>query len=239
MGVLPSCAESPGALTPSALRLPTDGLEHWGLLFQAQGPLSPDRGGRPRRPGPFAPDTSGLGVARLGNGTLPPVCTGGLCRGTQAQRLHHCAWAVKPGPVAPCRSPGPRDRARHPTPGREGSDAGGQTPGLDGLVQCLGAPLEAVGMLLNRAAVFLQNDVRRWGRPPHRREPPQVDRAPMGPAHLTKLGSEPKGFEAQRSVFTRAEGVFTRAGEIAQGFSVDRGDRDRGEGPRAGPARQL
>ena len=184
MGGLPAGDASPGALTPSDLGLPTAVLDHFGLFVQAPLQRSPDLGGIPIRPGPCDQDTAGLGVARLGHGTLPPWRTGGRCRGHPAQRLPPGAWAVKPWQGAHGRSQGHRARARHPTPGLEGRDDGGHTPGLDVLVPCRGATREACGRLRHRADVCGNNAWRRRGRPHHRREPPQVGRAPMGPAFL-------------------------------------------------------
>jgi hypothetical protein len=109
---------------------------------------------------------------------------------------------------------------------------------LDVLVEGLCETLEACGRLLHRADVGLTNAWLRRGGTHHRREPAQGGRAPMGPAHVTAIVSEPKGVEAQRRVFKIAEGVFTRAGENADGCLVALGTIDRGEGPRAGQASQ-
>jgi hypothetical protein len=51
--------------------------------------------------------------------------------------------------------------------------------------------------------------------------------------------AEPKGFEAARGGLESADGILTRAGEVAKGFVLARGNIDGGESPRAHQAREL
>ena len=70
------------------------------------------------------------------------------------------------------------------------------------------------------------------GQPPLR-APSAMGRVPRGPAHRTAILSQPTGVETALGVVESAEGRFTRPGAIAPGVIRDRGDRDRGELPRA------
>jgi hypothetical protein len=93
-------------------------------------------------------------------------------------------------------------------------------------------------MLVHRTDVFLKDDVLRRGGTDDLREPPQVGRAPSGPACVTNIGSEHKGCETQLGVFKIAERIFTGPREVANRFIVDLGDLDHSESPRARQAGQ-
>ena len=63
----------------------------------------------------------------------------------------------------------------------------------------------------------------------HRREPSEVGRAPICPAHVPGILSQQKGFETELGIFEIADGIFTRAAEVADGFVFHRRDLDGGE----------
>ena len=113
------------------------------------------------------------------------------------------------------------------TQGLKGLDHRVQTPGFDVLVEFLFETLEAFGVFVHRSDIFLKDDLLRRGGTDHLREPSQVGRAPIGPAHVTDILSEQKGFETELGVFEIADGIFTCPGEIANGFIFDLGDIDR------------
>jgi len=94
-------------------------------------------------------------------------------------------------------------------------------------------------MLLHRTAVFVKNELLRGRGPDHCRAPPQVGRAPMGPAGVAAIGAEHKGFETALGVCEITDGIFTRPGEVAHGFIVPLRDIDRSESAGAREARQL
>jgi hypothetical protein len=238
MGVLTSCDESPVALTPSDLGLPPDVLDHLGRFFPSQLPMSTALGGRTIRPGPCDEDASGVGVASLGDRSLAALCARSIFRGAQAHQLHACSGALTTCQGAHCRHQGDGSSPLHPTPGLQGLDHRGQTPGFAVLLACVLQTLEAFAVFAHGSDIGLKNAVLRWCGTPHLREPSQVGRAPRGPAHLTAIVSEHKGVEAPLGVLQIADGVFTRAGESTHGVIVDLGARDRGEGPRAGQASQ-
>jgi hypothetical protein len=89
-------------------------------------------------------------------------------------------------------------------------------------------------MLLNGMAIFLKDHVLSRCGADDFREPPEVGWAPMSPAHVPAILSQHKGFETALGVFESAEGIFTRPGEIPDGFIFHLGDRDHRESPRAG-----
>ena len=70
----------------------------------------------------------------------------------------------------------------------------------------------------HRTDIFLKDDLLNGRGTDHFREPSQVGRAPIGPAHVPDIVSEQEGFETELGVFQIADGVFTRAGEVTNGF---------------------
>ena len=80
---------------------------------------------------------------------------------------------------------------------------------------------------MNRSDVFLKNDGLRGRGTDNFREPPQVGRAPIGPAGVADIVSEQKGFEPEFGVFEITDGIFTSPAEVANGFLLDLGDIDR------------
>src|SRR5262249_4436435 len=88
------------------------------------------------------------------------------------------------------------------------------------------------------APSFFNNLLQKGGTPP-RSEPSAVGWPPMGPAPVTDIGSEQKGFAAPLSVLQIADGVCTRARASASGVIVDLRARDRRVAPRARQACQT
>ena len=84
-------------------------------------------------------------------------------------------------------------------------------------------------MLLYRSDVFLNNDLLRGRGTDNFREPPQVGRAPIGPAGVADIVAQQKGFKTEFGVFEITDGIFTRPGEVANGFILDLGDIDHSE----------
>ena len=99
------------------------------------------------------------------------------------------------------------------------------------LLACLFQTLESFALCVHGADLFVQDDVLSRCGTDYRREPPQVGRAPIGPAHVTESVSKHEGVETERGVLESAEGSLTCSGEIAQGFLCTLGDRDRGAIP--------
>jgi hypothetical protein len=101
-------------------------------------------------------------------------------------------------------------------------------------LECLFETLESVGMLLNGMDIFLKDDLLSLCGADDFRKPPEVGRAPICPAHVTDILSQQKGFETELGVFEIADGIFTRPGEIPDGFIFQLGDIDHSEITRAG-----
>jgi len=99
------------------------------------------------------------------------------------------------------------------------------------ILPCLFETLEAFGLLMNGTDLCLKDDWLRRGGTDHLREPAEVGRAPIGPAPIPDILSQQNGLKPELVVFEIADGIFTRPGEIANGFSFDCGDIDRGEIP--------
>jgi hypothetical protein len=91
--------------------------------------------------------------------------------------------------------------------------------------------LEACARLMNRTDIVLNDDWRRRGGTDHLREPAEVGRVPISPAHLPDSRSQPQGVQTALDIVEIAEGIFTRPGEIAPGFSCDCGHIDGGAIP--------
>jgi hypothetical protein len=111
----------------------------------------------------------------------------------------------------------------------QGLDYRLQAPGVAVLVEFLVETLEAFGMRSHSADIFLQDDLLRWCGTNHLGEPPQVSRAPIGPAGVTAILPAQKGFEPARGVFAIADGIFTGSGKLPDRVIVPLGDIDRGE----------
>jgi len=94
-------------------------------------------------------------------------------------------------------------------------------------------------MFAHGADIFVKDHLLSGRGTAHLREPPQVGRPPIGPAHVTDSVSEQEGCETELGILAIADGVCTRAGEIANGFICHLRDLDRGEIPRAGQSGQL
>ena len=72
-----------------------------------------------------------------------------------------------------------------------------QAPRLHVILEFVFEPLEAFAVFGNGSDLCLKDDVLRWCGADHFREPPEMGRAPSGPAGVAEIVSEHKGFEAQ------------------------------------------
>ena len=127
----------------------------------------------------------------------------------------------------------------HTAQGLKGFDHRVQTPGLHVLLEFLFETLEAFGVFADGSDIFLKDDLLRRCGADHFREPPEMGRAPSGPAGVADIVSEQEGFESKLGVLEIAEGIFTCPGEVSNGFIFHLGDIDRGEITRARQAGQL
>jgi hypothetical protein len=104
---------------------------------------------------------------------------------------------------------------------------------------CLCEPLQTFHVLVDGADIFLEDDVLRWGRADHCREPPEVGRVPGSLAGRAAVVPQQTGFQTPWCRFEITERIFTSPAQIAHGFVFDLGDIDRREVSRAHQASQL
>ena len=175
----------PGLVAPTEpdLGLPSDVLDDFGLIFQAQWQMPTDFGRIPVSPGAFDQRPSRMGVPRFGNRPLPAMVASRVLRGNQPQEFHQFSWVLTTRQVADFGHHGDGHGELHTPQGLEGLDHGMQAPPLHLGLQFLFEPLEAVGRLRNRTDVFLKDDLLRCGRTDDFREPSQVGWT-LGSGHL-------------------------------------------------------
>ena len=94
-------------------------------------------------------------------------------------------------------------------------------------------------MFGDRTDVFLKDDLRRWRGTDHLAEPPEVGRAPGGPAGITDVLPQEKGFEPKLRGLEIADGIFTRPAQVPNRFILNLGDVDGREVTRAHQAGQF
>ncbi len=99
-------------------------------------------------------------------------------------------------------------------------------PPWDLVLACWRQALEPCGGCGDRADVCLEDDLRRGGGTDHRTEPAPGGWAPGGPAGIAEIVAEHKGFEPALGGLESVDGLFTGAGEVANGVVRDRGHID-------------
>ena len=239
IGVCALGYQASGALTQSDWRLPTDVLNHCGLVFEAQWQLAAHLRGRAIRPGAFDQDAAGMGMASLCHPSLVAPLASGIFGRDSPQALHQCAGVLKAGHVPHVRHHGDGHRALHPTQGLEGVHHGMQAPRGDLLAAFLVQTPEALGVLRDGPDLFLKNDLLRRGGADDCREPPEVSRTPVGPARRADSLAEHEGLETERGILKVADRLFARPGAIPDRFIGHCGDIHGGQVSRAGQSGQL
>ena len=106
-----------------------------------------------------------------------------------------------------------------------------QAPRGDLLAEFLVQTPEALGVLRDGTDVFLKDDLLGRGGTDDFREPPEVGRAPIGPARIADILAEQEGFESELGIFEIADRIFARPREIPDCFIVHFGDIHGGEVP--------
>ena len=153
----------PGLVAPTEpdLGLPSDVLDDFGLVFQAQLQVPTDFGRIPVGPGAFDQSPSRMGVTRFGHRTLPAMVASRVLRGNQPQEFHQFSWVLTTRQVTDFGHHGDGHGELHTPQGLEGLDHGMQAPRWHLCVQFRVEPLEAFGMLSTRTDVFLKDDLLR------------------------------------------------------------------------------
>jgi hypothetical protein len=104
-----------------------------------------------------------------------------------------------------------------------------QTPGVHVLLPRLFETLEPCGGFCHRTAIFLQDNLLSRCLTDDLGEPPEMGRAPVGPAGGADIVAEQERCEAQLGVFAIAAGIFACPSEIAHGCIFDGGNIDGGQ----------
>jgi hypothetical protein len=197
MRVFPPCAQLAGAFAGPYLRLPADILYGFGARRQASWQVAADFRRITVRPGAFDEGVSRMGVPRLGARALTPPLTPGVCRGGQAQVTPALSGGVKARQLPSFCEAGDGDGTWHTPQGLKGLDHRLKTPGVHQLVAFVFETLQACSVLVHRPDIFLEDDLLRWGRPHHFREPAQVGRPPGGLARRAASLPQQKRFEPE------------------------------------------
>jgi hypothetical protein len=114
-----------------------------------------------------------------------------------------------------------------------------KTPGVHRLVACWFATLETCGVFGDRPDVCLKDHwLRRCGTD-HLAQPPEVGWAPGGPAGVTAILPQEKGFQPQRRGLESAARLCTRPAQIPTRFLRNLGDVDGRQVTRAQQAGQC
>jgi hypothetical protein len=226
VGMFASSDQAAVAFTPPTLCLPADILDGFGWPFEPQLQMSTELGRIALGPGPFNKSTTGMGMARFGNGTLAPPLTGGRLRGNQPQAFHEFSGSIEARQVAEFGHRGDRSRALYTAECLKGLDHRVHAPRFDLLVAFLVETLEAFGMLVDGADVFLEGHLLRGGGTADFGEPPQRGGVPGGPARVADIMSAQEGVEPELGGLAMAEGIFMGAGESPDGFIFALGDID-------------
>ena len=205
-------------MTPPDLGLPAAILDDLGLFCQSPLQRSADLGRRAVRPGAFHQSPAGMGVTGCGQRTLLAPLARGILGRDPAQAFHQGSGGLKPAEVAHCSHHRDGHGAWHTAQGLKGFDHRVQTPRLHVLVECLVETLKSFGVVVDGSDLCLKDDVWRWCGADHCSAPPEMGRAPMGPAGVADIVSESERFESKLGVLKIAERIFTCPRQVASGF---------------------
>jgi hypothetical protein len=201
--------ESSVALTPPDLGLPADILDDLGWLFPSPWQMSADLGGIAGGPGAFHQSLSGLGVTSFGQSNLLAPRTRGIRCRDHAQAWHQCSGGIDTAEVAHFSHHRDGHGALLTAPGLKSFDHRVHTPRFHVLLACWFETLESFAVFGDGSDIFVKDDLVRWCRADHCSEPPEMGRAPMGPAGVADIVSASERVASTRSVLKMAEGLFT------------------------------
>jgi hypothetical protein len=232
-GRLPPCHESARALAPSHVGLPAQVRDDLGWLCASSLEVATHWGRSARRPGAFNERSTGMRLARVGEGTLPAALTPGRLRGEQPQECHQGSGGIDACQVAQCRHRGDRHDDLDAAQGLEGCDAGRSTPGGALRGACVCATLEAFRVCMDRPALRLEDHVRGRRGTDDRTAPPEGGWTPGGPAGRAAILAQAKRFAPACGGLELTAGALPRPCQVAHGVIGHGGDRPRRESPRA------
>ena len=123
-----------------------------------------------------------MGVTGFGNRALPALFACGIFRRDEAQIFHQFSWGIKAREVANFGHDGDGDGTLDAAQGLQGLNHRVQAPRFDLVLEFLFETLQSFGSAPERPDIFLKDDLLRRGGTDDFREPPEVGRAPIGPA---------------------------------------------------------
>jgi hypothetical protein len=215
VGVFAASHQFSIACTHSPWGLPTDVLDGFGVGFQAPWPGSTHFGGVLIGPRAFNNSPTPMAVPGFRDRPLPASLATGIFGRHAAQALPQLAGRSDAREIAASGQRGDRHGALPPPQGLEGGDARLQPPGWALLVAFLLPTSETFSGFVDGSDVGLKGDLRRRGGTDHLAAPSEVGRTPGGPPGVPDVRPEPEGLETKLGRLEITEGVFTRAGEVA------------------------
>ena len=239
MGVCAPGAQRAVACAQPSVGRPTDLLHRVGPRCESPRERAAHLGRIAGGPGPVDQCPPGRGVARLGDPALATSVSTGLCRGDATEITHQRSGVVHTGEVATCRHEGDGHDAVDAASALEGLDHRLKTPRSPVRLACWCKTLEACGLLGDRPDIVLEDAWLGRSRTDHCTAPPEMGRAPGGPAHGAEIVSKLEGVEPTLGGLESAAGLFTRSAQVATGVIVNRGDGDGCQVTRAPQAGQC
>jgi len=147
--------------------------------------------------------------------------------------MHELSRGVEAGEIAACGHWGHRHSDLHPAPGLEGVDHRGQPPGLARGVECWFQTWKPFGVLGDGSDVCMAHHLLGGRGTDRLAEPPQVGRAPGGPARIPHIRPQQNRFAPKLGGFESADGICTGPAQVTNGVVLHPGDVDRGQVTRA------
>ena len=228
VGVLAPGHQPAVAFAEPHLRFPTDILDDFRELLQAQLQVTADLGRVAVRPGALDERPAGMRVAGLGDRPLTPPLPAAVFTGRKAQVAHELAGIVKAAEIAQFRDQGDGHGELHAAQGLDGFDHRQPPPGLDLGLEFRFQPLPALGVLGHRPHVLLEDNLLGGGRTDHLSQPAQMRRSPGGAPLIANVLAQQEGLEPHLGRLAIFEGIFPRPHHIPDRFVFHARARRRG-----------
>jgi hypothetical protein len=126
-------------------------------------------------------------MASFRDRTLPASLATGIVCGDQAQAFHECSGVIETSAVTKFSHCGDRHGALDTAPSRESGDHRVAAPRVDLVLEFLCETLETVGVFGDRSDICLADEGRSGCGTDDLCEPPEMGRAPGGPARIADI----------------------------------------------------
>ena len=193
--------------------------------------MAADVGGIAIRPGAFDQGPAGRRVAGVGDAPLAPPFPAGVCRRQQAQAFMSCRGVSNTGQIAQFGHDGDGHGELDATQGLEGLDHRRKRQVFTGSWSAWSRRWRRSVCSCTGPDICLEDDLLGWGRTDHGREPPEVGRAPSGPARVADVLPEQEGVETEFGGLELAPGIFAGAARGPAGVIRDLGTSTTGSAP--------